>query len=336
MGISSPLQDLPPTTYSYDLNGNLETRVQGGITKTHIFDSQDRLTNITSPSLNIQYQYDGLFNRVAKTDSGTTTKYFVDPNGVLPQVIAEMDNGGNITSYYVYDGIGLVAKITPGGAKHFYHFDGSGNAIAMTDSSGNMVNKYAYDEFGNLLNSIEAISNPFLYVGQYGVMDDDSGLFYMRARYYDPAVGRFISKDPIGFTGGLNLYGYANNNPINKLDPLGLTTAWNVTDILDSIFIGWQHGWDSGNYECYSRCLAGPLYSNVFGHFTLDLLKERIADFLARQYYIFTDGRFFDGSHSKILVPQLAEKLAKCLGRLLAAYLAYEAWHCISKCKGCL
>jgi RHS repeat-associated protein len=64
----------------------------------------------------------------------------------------------------------------------------------MTDSSGNMVNRYAYDEFGNLLNAVEAVSDPFLYVGQYGVMDEDNGLLFMRARYYDPVVGRFIGR----------------------------------------------------------------------------------------------------------------------------------------------
>jgi RHS repeat-associated protein len=160
---------------------------------------------------------------VSRTVSGTVTKFLVDPNGILPQVIAEMDASGNITSYYVYDGIGLVAKITASGNVYYYHYDGIGTTIAMTDSSGNIVNKYAYDEFGNLLNSVEAISNPFLYVGQYGVMDDDNGLLYMRARYYDPEVGRFISKDPIGYEGGLNLYGYGSNNPENLVDPTGLS-----------------------------------------------------------------------------------------------------------------
>jgi RHS repeat-associated protein len=210
------------TTYSYDPNGNLYTRTQGGNTTTYTFDSQDRLTGVSSPSLNIQYQYDGLFNRVSKTDSGATTKYLVDPNGFLPQVIAEMDGTGNILSYYVYDGIGLVAKMT-GANSYYYHYDGSGNTISMTDSSGNMVNKYAYDEFGNLVNAEEIVPKPFLYVGQYGVMDDDNGLLYMRARYYDPEVGRFINKDPIGFLGGdPNLFCYVGNNPVNWVDPLGL------------------------------------------------------------------------------------------------------------------
>jgi len=92
----------------------------------------------------------------------------------------------------------------------------------MTDTNGNMVNKYAYDEFGNLLNSDETIPNPFLYIGQYGVMEEENGLFYMRARYYDPEVGRFINKDPIKYLGGLNLFTYVGNNPIFEGDPLGV------------------------------------------------------------------------------------------------------------------
>jgi RHS repeat-associated protein len=84
-----------------------------------------------------------------------------------------------------------------------------------------MVNKYAYDEFGTVLNSQEGVTNPFKYVGQFGVMDEGNGLHYMRARYYDRDVGRFISKDPIGYWGGMNLYGYVGNNPVNWIDPEG-------------------------------------------------------------------------------------------------------------------
>ena len=133
-----------------------------------------------------------------------------------------MDGADNITDYYVYDGMRLVAKIS-GSNVYYYHYDGSTNTIAMTDSSGNMVNKYAYDEFGNLLNAVETVPNPFTFLGQYGVMDDDSGLLYMRARYYDPEVGRFINKDPIRYLGGdPNLYCYVANNPVNSIDPNGL------------------------------------------------------------------------------------------------------------------
>jgi RHS repeat-associated protein len=120
----------------------------------------------------------------------------------------------------------------------------------MTDSSGNMVNKYAYDEFGNLSNAEETISNPFLYVGRYGVTDDDNGLLYMRARYYDPQVGRFINKDPVRYKGGINLFAYVQNNPINREDPFGLRTTavrFNFTFITADFTIGavWD---DKGNF----------------------------------------------------------------------------------------
>ena len=98
------------------------------------------------------------------------------------------------------------------------------------------MNKYAYDAFGKVLSQTEAISNPFKFVGAFGVMDEGNGLLYMRARYYDPSTGRFISKDPIGWAGGLNLYGYVGGNPVNRIDPSGL---------LEGLFPGqgpqWHH-----------------------------------------------------------------------------------------------
>jgi RHS repeat-associated protein len=119
--------------------------------------------------------------------------------------------------------LGLISKITPAGEVYYYHYDNLGSTIAITDSTGATVNKYAYDSFGKVLNQVEAISNPFKYVGKFGVMDDGNDLLYMRARYYDPEVGRFIKNDPIGFAGGdLNLYNYVGGNPVNFTDPTGL------------------------------------------------------------------------------------------------------------------
>ncbi|MBI5100315.1 MAG: RHS repeat-associated core domain-containing protein, partial [Nitrospirae bacterium] len=88
------------------------------------------------------------------------------------------------------------------------------------------ANAYSYDSFGAVLNQVETIPQPFKYVGQYGVMTEPNGLYYMRARYYEPKVGRFISEDPIGFEGGtVNLYEYVGSNPVNNIDPTG-TFSW--------------------------------------------------------------------------------------------------------------
>ncbi|MCP9496030.1 MAG: cysteine peptidase family C39 domain-containing protein [Pyrinomonadaceae bacterium MAG19_C2-C3] len=208
-------------TYTHDGDGNL-TAINGANPTTYSYDVFDRLTQITSPGYNAQYQYDALGNRITRTVNGTTTKYIVDPLGSLSLVLAETDDAGGITSYYVY-GLELISKVTPTSQSYFYHYDGLGSTIAITNSSGDAANRYAYDPFGNLSgNSTEAVSNSFRYVGSYGVMDEGNGLLYMRARYYAPNLGRFINKDPIGLIGGLNTYQYGGNNPINFIDPLGL------------------------------------------------------------------------------------------------------------------
>jgi RHS repeat-associated protein len=199
-------------TFEYDNNGNLITRTLGGNVTNYTWDFNDMLTQLTSGGNTYIYRYDGLGNRVARIENSVEKRYVGG--------LAETDAGGNITAYYVY-GLGLISKITPSNQSYFYHFDGIGSTVGISDSSGNMVNKYAYDAFGKVLNQVEAIANPFKYVGAFGVMDEGNGSFYMWARYYDPEVGRFINKDPIGFAGGLNLFQYVANNPVNKIDPEG-------------------------------------------------------------------------------------------------------------------
>jgi RHS repeat-associated protein len=207
------------TTFEYDDNGNLITKTVGGNVTNYTWDFNDMLTHLTNPGNSYEYRYDGLWNRRARIENSVEKRYVFG--------LAETDSGGNITAYYVY-GLGLISKITPSNQAYFYHFDGIASTIGISDLSGNMVNKYAYDAFGKVLNQEEAIPNPFKYVGQFGVRDEGNGLFYMWARYYDPEVGRFISKDPIGFFGGdLNLYAYVGNNPIDWIDPSGLYLTTN-------------------------------------------------------------------------------------------------------------
>jgi len=104
---------------------------------------------------------------------------------------------------------------------YIYHHDGTGHTIAITDQNQQTVNSYAYDPYGNVMGEQESIEQPFKYVGQLGLFAEDNGLYYMRARYYDAEVGRFISEDPIGFQGGLNLYAYVGGNPVSLVDPDG-------------------------------------------------------------------------------------------------------------------
>ncbi|MBI5874381.1 MAG: RHS repeat-associated core domain-containing protein [Deltaproteobacteria bacterium] len=200
-----------PTTFTYDNEGQLSS----GYANLYGFDYEHRLTGTSTDT----YYYDGAGRRLQATRSGVITRYIYDAAGNL---LAETDGSNNITKYYIYGGAGLLAMVTPANQTYCYHFNAVGNTIAMTDINKTIVNKYSYDPFGNILNEQETITQPFKFVGQFGVMTESNGFYYMRARYYDPNTGRFISEDPLGFGGGdVNLMGYVFNNPVNLVDADG-------------------------------------------------------------------------------------------------------------------
>lgn len=200
--------------FSYDDEGQLTN----GCSTTYAFNDEHRLAEIGN---DVRFIYDGRGNRIEATRDDTVTRYIYDASGNL---LAEADGKNNITRYYIY-GRGLIAMVTSAQQQDqvfCYHFNATGSTVALTDNSGEIMNSYAYDPFGKITDRQEQVQQPFTFVGQYGVMTEPNGLYYMRARYYDPNVGRFISEDPIGFNGGdVNLYAYASNNPIMMIDPWG-------------------------------------------------------------------------------------------------------------------
>ncbi|MDH5670442.1 MAG: hypothetical protein OEY86_20765, partial [Nitrospira sp.] len=134
----------------------------------------------------------------------------------------EYDGANVLQARYTHGpGIDEPIAVTKGGATYFYHQDGLGSVTDLTDSTGATAKSYSYDAYGNIVEQTGTVEQPYTYTGRE--FDAESGLYYYRARYYDPTTGRFLQKDPRGFEGGdLLLYGYAKENPVLYSDPDGL------------------------------------------------------------------------------------------------------------------
>jgi RHS repeat-associated protein len=202
-------------SFGYDNNGNTTSRTG----KNYGYDTKNNLTSV-SGDFTATYTYDGLGNRRSATRNGVTTKYVLDLIGDMSNVLMETDGNGSVKNYYIFGASGLVSRIDANNNTRYYVSDYRGSTVAMTDAttSANITHKYQYDDFGKLLQLEEENENLFRYVGKFGVMHEDNALAFMRARYYDPEIGRFLSEDPIWST---NLYPYADNNSIAKSDPKG-------------------------------------------------------------------------------------------------------------------
>ncbi len=199
------------TSFTYDLNGNLVSKTDGtGDVTTYRWDARNRLVGITSPTITASFKYDAFNRRIAKTINGTTTSFLYDGADIIKEV-----TGGVVTSYIRTLGMDdPLSKITGSTVQHYLK-DGLGSTIGLVDDNGNAISSIAYDAYGN-----STSGESFGYTGRE---NDGTGLLYYRARYYSPEMRRFISRDPLGFAGGgVNFYGYVQNNPINWIDPDGL------------------------------------------------------------------------------------------------------------------
>jgi RHS repeat-associated protein len=209
-------------SFAYDNNGNMFRRISGGVTTSYGFDPLNKLLTIDSSGVRkATYTYDVYGNRKSATRNGTTVNYELDFAGSMSNVLTEKDGNGNPLYFYIY-GLGMVYRIKNGGAVECYHYDLRGSTIAMTNSSQAITHKYAYGSYGEMVVDSGINDNLFKFVGKYGVMDESNGMQFMRARYYDSKIGRFLSEDPVW---GVNLYGYAEGNPVIYNDPTGTTVS---------------------------------------------------------------------------------------------------------------
>ncbi|MEB3220007.1 MAG: putative Ig domain-containing protein [Nostocales cyanobacterium 94392] len=217
--------------YSYDNEGNLtsKTNIATGDITTYTYDFRNRLVKVVDTDTNgntiqtVEFRYDAFDRRISKTVDGETTYFINDGDDIW----AELNQAGEIVNRYLQGGNvdELIARYNSDEGTNWYLTDRLGTIRDIVNEVGNLVNSINYNSFGEILGQTNPNEDDrFAFTGRE--YDEETGLYYYRARYYDLSLGRFISQDPIGFGGeDANLYRYVGNNPVNATDPSGLFAA---------------------------------------------------------------------------------------------------------------
>jgi RHS repeat-associated protein len=242
--------------YDYDASGN----VIGAGTQRYTYNQGNRLIAIGAGGKSSwSYGYNALGQRVYKDYFGLAERYTQFHYDFDGNVIGESNAGGDFISEYIYFAGTRIAKVDVRTDSLYYYINNYlGTPIAMTDATGTVVWEASYKPFGEaLINQNSVVENNFRFPGQY--FDKETGLHYNYHRYYDPQTGRYLRPDPIGLNGGINLYAYVSNNPVNYIDPRGESGLPGIVVGMGAgAFAGFVAGMQSGD-------LAIGLISGVAG-----------------------------------------------------------------------
>jgi RHS repeat-associated protein len=230
--LSTSIDSSGTTTYTYDAAGNLTAQHAPAGRTTNTWDAENHLILVQAPSSIVNtmaYRADGL--RVEKQDSSGVSRFLWDGQNIL----LETGSDNATRCFYTvrllaYGNLVSQRRLTNGlWLPSYYHFDGLGSTDRLTDASQAVTDNYLYEGYGRLLIASGSTANSFRWVGLLGYFYDlDLSEYYIRARYYDPAIARWINADPIGYEGGINLYEYVGYSPLTYTDPMGLIAGGGV------------------------------------------------------------------------------------------------------------
>jgi RHS repeat-associated protein len=170
------------------------------------------------------FKYDPFGRRIYKSSSSGTSILAYDGANLIEETNA---SGAVVARYTQTFKVDEPLAMLRGGATSYYHADGLGSVTSLSNSAGALAQTYTFDSFGKQTATTGSLTNPFQYTGRE--FDSETGIYYYRARYFDPSAGRFLSEDRLRFQGGANFYRYAQNNPLVWIDPSGDNLCYSVT-----------------------------------------------------------------------------------------------------------
>ena len=233
------------TSSPIDFFGLLKNNTNSTV-ELYSYNGLNRLNEVRKGGTTVSYVYNAEGIRTSKTVNGTTTDFLLDGS----DVVAETKNGS--TTNYIRGASGIISSAIQGtnNTTKYYLSDGHGNVTDLTDSSGAVVKSYTYDAFGVEQNPSDSDTNPFRYRGEY--YDSEIEQIYLRARYYDPSLGRFTQQDP-AMADGNNWYVYCGNNPVINVDPSGemyvIAWSYSLSDLNDYKDSNGNVNWDKFTAE---------------------------------------------------------------------------------------
>ena len=213
------------TKYGYDSNGNAVSKNDSTGITTYGWDFENRLGSVALPGSGgtVSFAYDPFGRRIRKMSPTGTSIFAYDGDNLV-----EETNGSGTAVARYSQGLNIDEPLAMlrGGTSTFYNADGLGSITSLANAAGSLTQTYTFDSFGRQTAASGSLTNPFQYTGRES--DPETGLYYYRARYYDPDIARFLSEDQrdLGSLGEwLNLYFYVKNSPANLIDPFGLFTV---------------------------------------------------------------------------------------------------------------
>jgi len=214
----------------------------------------------TAVGSGVSFKYDPFGRRVYKSSSSATSVYTYDGDNLVEETNA---TGTVVARYEQTQNIDEPLAMLRSSATSYFHADGLGSVTSLSNAAGTIANTYTYDSFGKLTASTGSLVNPFQYTARES--DTDTGLYYYRARYYDPQTGRFLSEDPTGFAAGADFYSYGGNSPSNFVDPTGLaygTSYDNGTITVSLAIVLYGSGANSALAALWQKAIADAWNKN--------------------------------------------------------------------------